>query len=108
MPLSTPGEEELRQHGRVNTEPSLIELLSDPICRLVIARDGLKFEDVLAEMLLAQQRRRRGNAASRWRGLALVGAVRNMLCRLSPLCEGLLPLAGTAIGLLLLIIFFLE
>ena len=96
----------MKQRGRVNTEPSLTELLSDPICRLVMARDGLKYEDILAEMLLAQQRRRKGNALRRWRGLAPLGAARNVLCRLSPLCEGHLPLAGTAIGLLLLIIFF--
>ncbi len=98
----------MKQRGQVNTEPSLTELLSDPICRLVMARDGLKFEDVLAEMLLAQQRRRRGNALRRWRGLVPVGAARTVLCRLSPLCEGHLPFAGTAIGILLLIIFFLE
>ncbi len=62
----------MKQRGRVNIEPSLTELLSDPICRLVMARDDLKFEDVLAEMLLAQQRRRKVNAVRRWRGLAPV------------------------------------
>ena len=67
----------MKQRGRVNTEPSLTELLSDPICRLVMARDDLKFEDVLAEMLLAQQRRRRSNAVRRWRGLAPVSRAVN-------------------------------
>ena len=106
MPLSTPGEEEMKQRGRVNTEPSLTELLSDPICRLVMARDSLKFEDVRAEMLLARQRRRGSNAVRRWLRFEPVSAAKNVLCRLPPLCGGLLPFASTAIGLLLLIIFF--
>ena len=96
----------MRQHGRVNTEPSLNELLSDPICRLVMARDGLKFEDVRAEMLSARQRLHGGNAMHRWLASVPVGAAKNVLCRLPPLCGGLLPFASTAIGLLLLIIFF--
>ena len=98
----------MRQHGRVNTEPSLDELLSDPICRLVMARDGLKFEDVRTEMLSARQRLHGGNAVHRWLASVPVGAAKNLLCLLSPFCEGLLPLAGAAIGLLLLIIFFVE
>ncbi len=98
----------MRQRWRGNTEPSLTELLSDPICHLVMARDGLKFEDVRAEMLSAQQRRLGGNAVRRWLLFEPVGAAKNLLCRLSPLCKGFLPLAGTAIGLLLLIIFFVE
>ncbi len=64
----------MKQRGQVNIEPSLTELLSDPICRLVMARDDLKFEDVLAEMLLAQQRRRKVNAVRRWRGMPPVDA----------------------------------
>ncbi len=96
----------MRQPGRVNKEPSLTELLSDPICRLVMARDGLKFEDVQAEMLLARQRRREINAVRRWLQFKPVSAAKNVLCRLPPFCNVLLPFASTAIGLLLLIIFF--
>lgn len=40
------------QCRRLNAEPSLKELLSDPIRRLVMAGDGLKAVDVWAKMPL--------------------------------------------------------
>lgn len=46
--------------GKMALEPSLVEILNDPIVHLVMARDGLTPKDVWPQLLAARARLRLG------------------------------------------------
>ena len=54
-----------RQRHRQLTEPSLTELLADPMVQLIMQRDGVTSNDILVLFDRLQRRRRRVSGPSR-------------------------------------------
>ena len=71
-------------------EPTLDELLSDPITQILMQHDGDRPDDVRAVIDQAKHRNGRHRIDS-------------PLCRISRLCEGILPIGGSIAAMAALI-----
>lgn len=81
-----------RTDRNVPTELTLEEALADPIVHLLMRSDGVSPDGVRATMRFA----RRGIAGEH-------GASADPLCRVSRLCDGILPIAGAVTALIVLL-----
>ncbi len=93
----------------LGVEPTLQQVMADPVIHLVMRSDGIIAEDVWAAVETA--RRVRGPAAqaaldseSESEKVPRGEKSDHPLCRLSRLCEGILPFAGSTAALVLLVI----
>jgi len=97
-----------RDWSKAGIEPSLAEIAADPIVRMVMRRHG-QSADELRRMLAPARRavRRRSGWRAKLRRLRRSGAGaagRNPWCRLSRICEGIVPLAGTTAAIVTLVL----
>lgn len=81
-----------RTHRNMPADLTLDEALADPIVNLLMRSDGIGPDDVRATMRFA----RRGVIGGH-------GAPVDPLCRVSLLCDGILPIAGAVTAMIVLV-----
>lgn len=92
----------------LGVEPTLGEVMADPITRVVMQSDNVASRDVFAAIERSKSRRA---LAPKWLGSPFPrsdsepasGGSSHPLCRLSRLCEGVLPLLGSVVALIVLL-----
>ncbi len=93
----------------LGAEPSLQDIMADPIMMLLTRSDRIAPRDVLTAVEMARSGLRAANNCLSLKHAASFGFrhrdnFQHPLCRLSRLCEGILPLMGSAIALAILLI----
>lgn len=91
------------------TEPSLHDVMADPILALLMQSDRIEPRDVFAAIEKARPTWKAGGAKRSLTGRPSEqyrdsNDDQHPLCRLSRLCEGLLPVTGTAVALAVLLV----